>query len=44
VNKGWSDEKVAAVFNISVDAVRSANQSIAEMIKNEAKRLEQQML
>lgn len=44
VNKEWSPEKVAAAFSITVDEVRSAKGSIAEMVKAEMKRLEQQML
>jgi RNA polymerase sigma factor (sigma-70 family) len=44
VNKQWTPQKVANAFGVSVDQVYSAKNSITEMIKEEAKRLEQQML
>ena len=44
VNKEWSPEKVAATFKMSVDQVYLAKHRITEMIKAEAKRLENEML
>jgi len=44
VNKEWAPEKVAAAFNISVEQVYLAKHRITEMIKAEAKRLENEML
>jgi RNA polymerase sigma-70 factor (ECF subfamily) len=44
VNRGWPPEKVANSFNISVDQVYLAKHRITEMIKTEAKRLEDEML
>ena len=44
VNKEWTPEKVAAAFRISVDQVYLAKHRITEMIKSEAKRLENEML
>ena len=44
VNKEWPPEKVAAAFKISVDQVYLAKHRITEMIKTEAKRLENEML
>ncbi|HEX4264030.1 MAG TPA: sigma-70 family RNA polymerase sigma factor [Verrucomicrobiae bacterium] len=44
VNKEWPPEKVAAAFNISVDQVYLSKHRITEMIKSEAKRLENEML
>ena len=44
VNREWSPDKVAAVFNISVDQVYLAKHRVTELIKNEAKRLESEML
>jgi RNA polymerase sigma factor (sigma-70 family) len=44
VNREWPPEKVAATFNISVDQVYLAKHRITELIKSEAKRLENEML
>jgi len=44
VNKGWDPEKVAAAFKISVNQVYLAKNRITEMIKGEAKRVENEML
>jgi len=44
VNKEWAPEKVAAAFNISVDQVYLAKHRVTELIKAEAKRLENEML
>ena len=44
VNKEWAPEKVAATFKISVNQVYLAKNRITEMIKDEAKRLENEML
>jgi RNA polymerase sigma factor (sigma-70 family) len=44
VNREWPPEKVAAAFNISVDQVYLAKHRITELIKSEAKRLEEEML
>ena len=44
VNKEWAPEKVAAAFQISVDQVYLAKHRVTEMIKAEAKRLENEML
>jgi RNA polymerase sigma-70 factor (ECF subfamily) len=44
VNREWPPEKVAAAFNISVDQVYLAKHRITELIKSEAKRLENEML
>lgn len=44
VNKEWEPEKVAAAFKISVDQVYLAKHRVTEMIKSEAKRLENEML
>ena len=44
VNKEWAPEKVAAAFKISVDQVYLSKHRITEMIKAEAKRLEDEML
>jgi len=44
VNKEWPPEKVAATFKISVDQVYLAKHRITDMIKSEAKRLENEML
>ena len=44
VNKEWAPEKVAAAFKISVEQVYLAKHRITEMIKSEAKRLENEML
>jgi RNA polymerase sigma factor (sigma-70 family) len=44
VNKEWAPEKVAAAFNISVDQVYLSKHRITDMIKAEAKRLEDEML
>jgi RNA polymerase sigma-70 factor (ECF subfamily) len=44
VNKEWPPEKVAAAFKISVDQVYLSKHRITEMIKSEAKRLENEML
>jgi RNA polymerase sigma factor (sigma-70 family) len=44
VNKEWPPEKVAAAFKISVDQVYLAKHRVTEMIKAEAKRLENEML
>jgi RNA polymerase sigma-70 factor (ECF subfamily) len=40
VNKGWTPEKVAATFGISVDQVYLAKHRTTELIKEEIKRLE----
>lgn len=44
VNRDWPPEKVAAALNIPVDQVYMAKHRITEMIKAEAKRLENEML
>jgi RNA polymerase sigma factor (sigma-70 family) len=44
VNREWPPEKVAAAFNITVDQVYLAKHRITELIKSEAKRLEEEML
>lgn len=44
VNRDWPPEKVAAALNIPVDQVYMAKHRITEMIKDEAKRLENEML
>jgi RNA polymerase sigma factor (sigma-70 family) len=44
VNREWPPEKVAAAFKISVDQVYLAKHRITEMIKSEAKRLENEVL
>jgi RNA polymerase sigma-70 factor (ECF subfamily) len=44
VNKEWTPEKVAAAFKISVEQVYLAKHRVTEMIKSEAKRLENEML
>lgn len=44
VNKEWAPEKVAAAFNISVEQVYMAKHRITDMIKAEARRLENEML
>jgi RNA polymerase sigma-70 factor (ECF subfamily) len=44
VNRGWPPEKVAAAFNIPIDKVYMAKHRITEMIKAEAKRIEDEML
>lgn len=44
VNKGMEPERVAAAFKISVNQVYLAKNRITEMIKAEAKRLENEML
>jgi RNA polymerase sigma factor (sigma-70 family) len=44
VNKKWSPEKVASVFGVSAEEARLAKESITEMIRDELKRLEQEML
>jgi RNA polymerase sigma factor (sigma-70 family) len=44
VNREWAPEKVAAAFNISVDQVYLAKHRVTELIKTEAKRLENEML
>jgi RNA polymerase sigma factor (sigma-70 family) len=44
VNKEWAPEKVATAFNISVDQVYLAKHRVTELIKAEAKRLENEML
>jgi len=44
VNKEWAPEKVAAAFKISVEQVYLAKHRVTEMIKAEAKRLENEML
>ena len=44
VNKEWAPEKVAAAFKISVEQVYLAKHRVTEMIKSEAKRLENEML
>jgi RNA polymerase sigma factor (sigma-70 family) len=44
VNREWAPEKVAAAFNISVDQVYLAKHRITELIKSEARRLENEML
>ena len=44
VNKEWAPEKVAAAFKIPVEQVYLAKHRITEMIKDEAKRLENEML
>jgi RNA polymerase sigma factor (sigma-70 family) len=44
VNRDWPPEKVAAAFNISVDQVYLAKHRVTEMIKSEARRLENEML
>jgi RNA polymerase sigma-70 factor (ECF subfamily) len=44
VNRDWPPEKVAAALNISVDQVYLAKHRVTEMIRNEAKRLENEML
>lgn len=41
VNKEWPPEKVARKFGVSVDQVYLAKHRVAEMIKEEVKRLEQ---
>ena len=43
VNKGWPPEKVAANFGISVDQVYLAKHRTTELIKEEVKRLENNM-
>lgn len=44
VNRDWPPEKVASALNISVDQVYMAKHRITEMIKSEAKRIEDEML
>lgn len=44
VNRDWPPEKVATALNISVDQVYLAKHRITEMIKTEAKRIEDEML
>jgi RNA polymerase sigma factor (sigma-70 family) len=44
VNKGWAPEKVAAAFGISVDQVYLAKHRTTELIKEEVKKLEQQVI
>ena len=43
VNKEWPPEKVAAMFNISVNQVYLAKHRTMELIKDEVKKLEQMM-
>jgi len=43
VNKGWAPEKVAATFGVSVDQVYLAKHRTTELIKEEVKRLENNM-
>jgi RNA polymerase sigma factor (sigma-70 family) len=44
VNKEWSPEKVAAAYKITIDQVYLSKHRITEMIKAEARRLEDEML
>jgi RNA polymerase sigma-70 factor (ECF subfamily) len=44
VNKGWSSEKVAAAFGISVDQVYQARFRVTEQIKEEAERLRRELI
>jgi RNA polymerase sigma-70 factor (ECF subfamily) len=44
VNKEWAPEKVAAAFKIPVEQVYLAKHRVTEMIKSEAKRLEDEMI
>ena len=44
VNKGWTPEKVAATFGISVDQVYLAKHRTMELIKEEVKKLEQKVI
>ena len=44
VNKEWTPEKVAATFGISVDQVYLAKHRTTELIKEEVKKLEQQVI
>ncbi len=44
VNKEWAPEKVAAAYKITVEQVYMAKHRVTELIKNEAKRLESEML
>jgi RNA polymerase sigma factor (sigma-70 family) len=43
VNKEWEPERVAKAFNISVDQVYLAKHRVTELIREEVKRLEQDM-
>jgi RNA polymerase sigma-70 factor (ECF subfamily) len=43
VNKGWAPEKVAATFGVSVNQVYLAKHRTTELIKEEVKRLENNM-
>ena len=42
VNKEWAPEKVASAFNVSVNQVYLAKHRIAELLKAEVARLEQE--
>src|SRR5262245_15316120 len=44
VNKEWKPEKVAQKFGVSVDHVYLAKHRVTEMIKEEVKRLEKEMI
>jgi RNA polymerase sigma-70 factor (ECF subfamily) len=44
VNKEWAPEKVAGAFGISVDQVYLAKHRVTEMIKEEVRRLEKEMV
>ncbi len=44
VNKEWAPEKVAAAYKITVEQVYMAKHRVTELIRNEAKRLETEML
>jgi DNA-directed RNA polymerase specialized sigma24 family protein len=44
VNKGWTPEKVAAAFGVSVDQVYLSKHRTTELIKEEVKKLEQQVI
>jgi DNA-directed RNA polymerase specialized sigma24 family protein len=43
VNKGWPPEKIADLFQISVDQVYLAKHRITELIKTEIERREKHM-
>ena len=43
VNKDWSPEKVAQTFNVTVNQVYLAKSRITEMLKEEVRRLEQEV-
>ena len=44
VNKAWAPEKVAATFGVSVDQVYLAKHRTTELIKEEVKKLEQDVI